>query len=235
MRLFSGSFIIDFFCSCSIKLNITKHKLMGVTSMRFPLIAASAFCLATTAHATTYTYDFTARFLNIVASDPATTIVDTAAAFSSITGTITLDDTVLSSDSDSSTYAAPIFTVDQFSTSGVQPSSSTLVANGSVDQIASLTDASTSSSDFFDRIDFILRDTTATALSSNDFPTFIDLDDFNIPVLLFYSSSTFARERVDFTITDLTLQTAVVPLPATLPLMMVGLGGLALMRRRQAT
>lgn len=204
--------------------------------MRFPLIAASAFCLATTAHATTYTYDFSASLSNRVSSDPATTIVDTAAAFSSITGTITLDDTVLSSGSFSSTYAAPIFTVDQFSTSGVQPSSSTLVGNGSsLDQIASLTAPSTSPSDFFDRIDFILRDTTATALSSTDFPTFIDLDDFNISVLFFYSSSTFARERVDFTITDLTLQTAVVPLPATLPLMMVGLGGLALMRRRQAT
>jgi hypothetical protein len=192
--------------------------------------------LAIPAHAATYTYDFTAAYAFGGGTNAASTIVDTAAGFSTLSGTLVLDDTLVSAAATSATYGPASITINEFAIGDAGTLDGTRVDNiGIFDQFAALNSVP-SDGQYYDRIAFIIRDSTAAAFSSTAFPNPLVLGDFDIPFLFFTSSSTGARERIDFRFTDLTLRApSAVPLPAGLPLLLGGMGLLALVRRRKSS
>ena len=210
---------------------------------RFLLSALAAFCAFTAfpAFSATFTYDFTAERAGGGSSDPAVTIVDTAASFATITGTLTFDNTFVSASASGDLYAAPSLSIDQFSLASTIGFTNSRVDNGGFDQLVGVTPGLPPTGEFFDRVNFILRDTTGAVFPSTAFPDSIDLADFNIAILLFTSSfnngtNSGARERRDFNFTELTRQSvSTVPLPAGLPLLASGLALLGFVRRRKAS
>lgn len=206
--------------------------------MKHLCLALAAGLLSTPALAATFTYDFEAAFDRRISSAADTTIVDTAAGFANLSGTITFDDTLQSTSGATATYGAPSLTLDQFSVAGLVPLEGTEIRNGpNFDQVAFDVQDLPPDGVFRDRLNIILRDGSESVFGSTDFPTLIDLADFGTAILLFTSSfsdgvNSGAQERVDFNFTSLTLRpTPAVPLPAGLPLLVCGLAGLSLLRK----
>lgn len=210
--------------------------------MNYIVCAALACLIAGPAVATSFTYTFTAALDRRTGSDAAVTIVDQVEAFSTLTGTLTFDDTFVSATSDSATYGTPILTLNEVSLAGVLTPVNVRVDNdafgGAFDQVVGVNTPLPQDGVYRDIVNVLIRDTTATALSSTAFPTDLTLADFNIPILFFTSSSddgtnASARERIDYRFTSLSL--APVPLPAGLPLLLGGVAGLAWLRARRRT
>jgi hypothetical protein len=193
--------------------------------------------LAIPAHAATYKYDFTAAYAFGGGTNAASTIVDTAAKFSTLSGTLVLDDTLVSAAATSATFGPASITINEFAIGDAGTLEGTQVDNKEIfDQFAAINSVP-SDGQYYDQIVFIIRDSTAAAFSSTAFPNPLVLGDFDIPFLFFTSSmSSGARERIDFRFTDLTLGApSAVPLPAGLPLLLGGMGLLALVRRRKSS
>ncbi|WP_272005452.1 VPLPA-CTERM sorting domain-containing protein [Roseovarius sp. ZX-A-9] len=206
-------------------------------SMKPIILSILTSLLAIPAHAATYTYDFTAAFESRSGTNAASTIVDTAAGFSTLSGTLVLDDTLVSAAATSATYGPASITINEFAIGAAGTLDGTRVDNiGGFDQFVGLNDVP-SDGQYYDRISFIIRDSTAAAFSSTVFPNPLVLADFDAPTMLFTSSTTAsARERIDFRFTDLTVRApSAVPLPAGLPLLLGGMGLLALVRRRKSS
>ncbi len=194
------------------------------------------------AAASTLTYSFTAEHaFGTAADDTVDTIADVAESLigTTLTGTITLDDTFLSGDAVGRVYAAPSITIDQMDLSGVLPFSSTILQNGETgfDAYSLVTDLPATSGDVVSQIYAALRDTDGTILGNTGFPPLPALSEFEFTVLAFIGNVTGevnARERVDYRFTSLTRlpDNPVVPLPAGLPLLLAGIGAFALVRRR---
>ncbi|MFL4471237.1 VPLPA-CTERM sorting domain-containing protein [Tateyamaria armeniaca] len=133
-------------------------------------------------------------------------------------------------------YAPTVFTVDGLDLSGLWPGLETRAGGTGNDFIGTLSNVTSTTP--MDALDLILQDSDNTAFGGSD-PSFgdIDLSDFETAILLFYNprldasnpNRAFSLDRVDLTITSLTLQP--VPLPAGLPMLLAGLGALVVLRR----
>ena len=213
--------------------------------MRTAIFAAAMAVLAGTAQAATYTYNFSAEFggYSITDGDGASTLADTYAAFSTITGTIKFDDTPIGSGSTFSDYAPAILDIDQFNMSEFErlPEKTRLRNDDPVfgDAITTTFQGVGTSDPFglYDRISLQIIDESQTAFSDTSFPTAIDLADFNIPLILLNSSLKDASglhtlDQTRYVFTELELVSEV-PLPAGIWLLGAGLAGLGTIGRRR--
>ena len=225
--------------------------------MKFTSLILATSLFASPAFSATFTYDFEAKSIGRQfggLSDPADTIVDIADGFASITGTIAFSDVVLS-DGITTRYGAPTVSVDQFdlSTTTISP----IRLNVTDNRIATQNPLGPDDGSVFDSFSLIFQSLRpGNSYSRSDVPGAIDIGDFFFNGLLTTASiydSDLGRyaavERVDFLFTSLVLRDAdgdgngdgrpvepnVVPLPATLPLLLAGLGGAGLVLRRGNT
>jgi hypothetical protein len=198
-----------------------------------------SFGFAQSSLAVTYNYNFVAEFASINGNDGVanSSTSDIAGGFSTLTGTVTLDDTPASAVSGGGSgakgyYAAPVLTINEFTSGFLEAPDRTVVENGttSLDQL--FFGYSNPVGATYDRVDMILRDNTGTVFSSTDLPTSLDLADFNIEILFFYSTTADGFERRDFNIVSLT---PAIPIPAAVWLFSSGLIGLIGVARRKKT
>lgn len=210
-------------------------------------IATACLALLTVgaAQAKTYTYNFTAnapeRKFNADAeaslADDVLALYGPGGSIAEMTGSITFDDTVVSIDGAITTYAPTVFQVDGLDLSALWPGLETRAGGATTDFIGTLSDITSTTP--MDAVDLIMQDDDNTAFGGGVPFANLDLADFETALLLFYNprvdpanpSTAFTGDRVDFTLTSLTLQA--VPLPAGLPLLLGGLGAMAVIRRRQ--
>ncbi len=206
----------------------------------FAAVLTLSFGIAQTSLAATYTYSFVADFDSISGTDGVanSSTSDIAGGFSTLTGTITLDDTPASAVSGGSNgakgyYAAPVLTINEFTSGLLEAPDRTVVENdaSSFDQL--FFGYSNPVGNTYDRVDLILRDNSRTAFSNIDLPTSLVLSDFSIATLFFYGVTPDGFERRNFNVVSLT--PSAVPLPATLPLFLIGLAGVRLLLRRKST
>ena len=209
----------------------------------FAAVLTLSFGFAQSSLAATYSYSFVAEFDSISGTDgdPNSSTADIAGGFSTLTGTITLDDTPASAviggdDGAKGYYAAPVLTINEFTSGLLEAPDRTVVENDAspFDQLFFGYTNSVGVGDVYDRVDLILRDSTRTAFSNTDLPTSLVLSDFNIATLFFYGvTPNGVFERRNFDVVSLT--PSIVPVPAALPLFLFGLGGLGLLLRRKST
>ena len=206
----------------------------------FAAVLTLSLCIVQSSPAATYTYSFVADFDSLSSTDGVanSSTSDIAGGFSTLTGTISLDDTPASaviggSNGAKGYYAAPVLTINEFTSGLLEAPDRTVVENDatSLDQL--FFGYSNPAGNTYDRVDLILRDRSRTAFSNTDLPTSLILSDFNIATLFFYGVTPSGFERRNFNVVSLT--PSVVPLPAALPLFLVGLGGLGLLLRRKST
>ena len=199
--------------------------------MRKFILTCAALVWSTTASAATFVYDYIAEFDRVIVSDPTIdTVVDSIQSMTELTGTLTLNDTVVDTGPTGIAYEAPILTIDGFDLSPTRGFSAFGVQKfPTFDDISGST-AVPSASSLLQDVNFIFRDHTGTALSNFDVPVPIDIGDFDRTILLFYANQTGASaldilkfERVDYRFTSLTLRpVAAIPLPASLPFLLFG-------------
>ena len=205
--------------------------------MKLLLPAAAAALLAAPLAAETITYDFTAQFYAGSNSAPDVSIVDQAAAFigSGISGSITFDDTFVSAAGISATYGPVTVSINEFSVgSAATIASSTLFNDDGAGRDGLFATETPTGSTIIDRIALFFIDNSGTVFGDTSFPSILDLADFSRAEIAFISGNdSFADERIDFGLTSLELQQApAVPLPAGLPLVLTGLAGFAVLRRK---
>ncbi|WP_272002918.1 VPLPA-CTERM sorting domain-containing protein [Roseovarius sp. ZX-A-9] len=215
--------------------------------MKTLLLAAALGMVSTAALAATYTYDYSASFSSRTYDATRVSLTDTIQAMGTITGQITLDDTVIIEFSPNQIrYVAPIITIDGIDMSLFErlPSSLT-VYNDSANSDALRVGTPSYSSDmdgrYINSLSFNFLDDSKTALSDASLPISLNLGDWRDSILyvdsLHYSrgvpSSTYTeRDRVTFQFDSLTPVTPV-PLPAGIWLLSAGLAGLGMVRRRK--
>jgi hypothetical protein len=207
--------------------------------MKFARIFALAALVSSPAYAATSTYTFSAVYSSGMADDDTvSTVADVAEGLrgTTLTGTITLDDTFVSGDSVRRLYAAPSITIDQMDLSAVLPFSNTVLQNAefSFDGYTLVADLPNTIGEVVSQIFITLRDNDKTIIGDTGFPPLPDLSEFESTTLAFIGNvtgETNARERVNFEFTSLVAAQAV-PLPAGGVLLLSGLAGLAVARRR---
>lgn len=207
--------------------------------MKLAQFFALAVVMSAPAHAATMSYTFSAEYqFGVADDDTVSTIADTAEALigTTLTGTITLDDTFVSGDAVRRIYAAPTITIDQMDLSAVLPFTGTLLQNGEFgfDGYSLFTNLPNTTGDVVSQIFFTMRDSDETILGDTGFPPLPALSEFEITQIGFIGNVTGeanARERVNYTLTSLSPVPAV-PLPAGGMLLLTGLAGLAFARRK---
>ncbi|MEM6635477.1 MAG: VPLPA-CTERM sorting domain-containing protein [Pseudomonadota bacterium] len=216
-------------------------------------LAVCAICAASAAHAVTYYFE---AALDIDESSPDIpgSVVDIAAAFPVITGTLTFDQSSklpLVFPLDAAAYDAPVLLVDQFNTAGLTagPSGGTtlyddveVISGDIIDAVFTGNNGLTGlPAGIYEQFAFSISDDTNSVLGDTDLPVVTDFSDWTAGTLSFsvsdWSGSTFnASEFVIFEVTDFTTVppgVGVIPLPAGLPLLAVGLIGLGAAARRR--
>ncbi|RYH06851.1 VPLPA-CTERM sorting domain-containing protein [Tropicimonas sp. IMCC6043] len=208
--------------------------------MKIAALIATAVLFSAPAQAATMTYYFSAEYaFGLANDDTVSTIADTAEALigTTLTGTITFDDTFVSGDAVRRVYAAPTITIDQMDLSGVLPFTEILLQNGEFgfDGYTLRSDLTGSSGDVVSSIFMTLRDTDETIIGDTGFPPLPALSEFEVTEIGFIGNvigESNARERVNYTLTS--LSTTPVPLPAGGLLLLSGLAGLAWKRPKSA-
>ncbi|MGC3940576.1 hypothetical protein ACOTTU_22475 [Roseobacter sp. EG26] len=203
--------------------------------MNFKSLIAAALLtlLALPGTAATYIYDFEAEYKNGTADDDSVdTVADLAGALligTTLTGTLTIDDTLLSGNASSRTYAPGSITFDQIDAAAYVPFTQTSVFNGGSDLVNLSTDINTYPvGELVSWISVFLRDFDGDFVDDTDAPTAIDLDELETKEMAFLGNIVgkgFARERVNYEFTSISAPTVIptVPLPAGLPLLGGGL------------
>lgn len=211
--------------------------------IRIAAVAATLLA-ATSAHAGTLSYSFTASAEGYVFEDTNfMSLTDTlAASFTTISGTLLFDDTFQSTDSLGQDFYAPVqIAINEFDVSGFgRLPTSTIVA----DNVVGRDRVSTANDGFLpdtaaDGLILFLQDDDATAISGSGFPMNLNLADFEFAQLTLFSGRRIGDAPLEndifrYTITSLTPEMAVVPLPAGLWLGLTGLAALGVARRRTA-
>ncbi|MGC3938705.1 hypothetical protein ACOTTU_12950 [Roseobacter sp. EG26] len=204
--------------------------------MKLLITAALVSLVATPAAAASLVYDFEAEYLNGSADDDSVdTVADLAGALligTTLTGTLSIDDTFLSGDASAREYAPASIFFDQIDGSAYEPFTRTRVLNGGTDLVDIFTELdSYPVGALISRVQIFLRDFDGEFAGDTGFPTTIDLDDLELKQIAFLGNvvgEVFARERVNYRLTSISAPTVVpsVPLPAGLPLLG---GGMVLM------
>ncbi|MEM1079441.1 MAG: VPLPA-CTERM sorting domain-containing protein [Pseudomonadota bacterium] len=209
--------------------------------IRIAAVAAKLLA-ATSANAGTLSYTFTASADGYAFEDADfMSLTDTlAASFSTISGTLLFDDTFDSTDSLGQDFYAPVqIAINEFDVSGFgRLPTSTVVADDILgrDRIATATGGFLPDS-AADGVTLFLQDDDATAISGSGFPMNLNLADFETAQMTLFSGRRIGDGPVEgdsfrYTITSLTPETAVVPLPAGLFLGLTGIAALGIARSR---
>ncbi len=201
--------------------------------MKTLVTAALLSLVALPATAATYVYDFEAEYQNGTADDDSVnTVADLAGALligTTLTGTLTIDDTFLSEDAVGRDYVPGAITFDQIDASAYEPFTRTRVINGGTDFLDIFTELDTYPvGDLVSRLHIFLWDFDGGIVGDTGIPTAIDLDVFEVKQIAFVGNIVgegFARERVNYEFTSISAPTVIptVPLPAGLPLLASGL------------
>lgn len=208
------------------------------------LITATLLSLVTMpASAAILSFDFEAEFLSFSADDDSVdTVADLVGALligTTLTGTLTIDDTFLSGDASIREYTPGSISFDQIDASAYVPFTRTRVINGGTDQVDLFTELDTYPiGEVVSSVQIFLRDFEGGFVGDTGFPTAIDLDELETRQIAFLGNITgegFARERVDYEFTSISAPTVIstVPLPAGLPLLAGGLVLLVGLSRRR--
>ncbi|SFA79508.1 VPLPA-CTERM protein sorting domain-containing protein [Poseidonocella pacifica] len=222
--------------------------------MRFWIPLFTSAMVAGPAFAVTYTYDFTAEYLDFTSGgttatgtptdDTVDSIADAAFAFkdTGISGTLKFSDVVLSTSGNQTFYEPIEIMLNEFSAATDIPFVSLRIfKDGAVESLAAIRSPTFPAlSTNFSTIGMIWTNTTGTVFDDPDFLASLDIGDFGLKQLFFMNQRDdgpphggYASERVNFEIT--TLQLRPVPLPAGGVLLPLGLLGLAILRRRKAS
>ncbi len=201
--------------------------------MKTLVTAALISLVALPATAATYVYDFESEYRSGTADDDSVnTVADLAGALligTTLTGTLTIDDTFLSEDAFGRYYVPAAITFDQIDASAYVPFTRTRITDGGTDAVDIYTEFDTYSvGELVSRVQIFLRDTDGGIVGDTGVPTAIDLDEFEVKQIAFLGNIVgegFARERVDYEFTSISAPTVfpTVPLPAGLPLLASGL------------
>ena len=198
------------------------------------LITAAILSLAAVpATAAAYLYDFEAEYLNrMPADDSVDTVADLAGALligTTLTGTLTIDDTFLSGNASSRNYVPGAITFDQIDAAAYVPFTDTSVTNGGTDMVNMFTDINTYPvGELVSWISVSLWDFDGGFVGDTGVPTAIALGELEPRQIAFLGNIVgegFARERVNYEFTSISAPTVIpsVPLPAGLPLLGSGL------------
>lgn len=199
-------------------------------------------CGARSAHA--FIIDFVAEFDRLAASDPLFgTLVSDAESVGTVSGRIDASGSnVIDSDGVLSRHTPTTITLDQFSLTGLRPSSFLEIANGTEDSVSE-GDTSTFNftvSDFpglYEGVGFAFTDTLANALTAAEIPDLLSLSDWTSAEFTVFAAEwdgiavTQSRVAV-FNIVSLTPANAVaIPVSTTLLLLSSGWFPLALLQQ----
>lgn len=215
--------------------------MLGDDNLKTFLLSAAIAVTAMAADAAQVVYDFTtAAGTRIYTGDePANAVSEAALALGGLSGTITFDDTLLRTESGTSgasgtftrsVFAGPILTVDGLDTSPLTELDEFRVEKAAFADLYTGIDSDLATGEQTWTI-YLFDYSKSLIPNTLPFPDDLDLADFDSAVLSIYSAS--IDDRVDFQFTSLVRRDApVVPLPAALPLLLAGLGGMAAVGRR---
>ena len=202
-------------------------------------IAASLF-IATSALASPVTYSFTAVSMSSSGTPNAGGIVEAASLQSALTGTFTFDPDAAFSQMiniSEAEYDTGSLTFNEINASGfgfqtrVLNDFSDFIPGNPADSFQVRTPIDFGDTDTFR---LVLSDSTESVFDSLDLPDQLNFADFDEAILIFQSfQDNVVASQLIFTLTDLTLVDAVVPLPAAAPLFLFAMGGLGLFTRRK--
>ncbi len=200
-------------------------------------ITTAAFALP--AQARTVTYDFAAVEVITFGEAADGTIVDIAGSFDGLTGQIVFDTTPSDPvadffDPDAGFFGPGQITFDQFDVESFGLSPRQLVISNDfqgTDSVSLITPV-IPSTDTFSQVSFILSSLDGSALSSAELPGLLSLDDYEgASLFLNYIDNVSGNAELSrYDLTELTL--APIPLPAGGLLLLGGLVGLGMIRRR---
>lgn len=202
--------------------------------MKSLMTAALLSLFTMPAAAATLVFDFEAEYLSGSADDDSVdTVADLAGALvigTTLTGTLTIDDTFLSGGASSKVYAPGSIIFDQIDETAYVPFTETSIFNGGTDSVIMSTDIDTYPvGELVSRVAIILRDFEEDFVGDDaGVPFVIDPDELEGNTIAFLGNIVgegFSRERVDYEFTSISAPTVIpaVPLPAGLPLLVSGL------------